>query len=420
MYYNNIYFHNVNLMKKDEYGNYLLSRFKEDVLIEIISKTNITNEAQSSDPNYFNGEGALGSMAYNFCEPQYKSKALKPYMAFKDLSLGTELRFKLVSDEVKIRLRLMPGQSPALCEVFFGNFFAGKEYCLTVTDYNVLEYTFKKTAIPKPLKITSRKKDVGFASDVVRILLPTRSVLFAGVTGQTEIPQVYEMPHKNVVFLGSNTLGANDVDRPSLSIAFEVASRLNANCYNLSTNLPPRLTRKLKPLILATGKRSVLISDLLYDEINDKNCNFQLYSIKYKIKFLSKFKKRAFFIDYIFNCFNFKNKRRELKARAKIEKLLRKKNSISPYQEYANCMLFGNKELPAFAVGKITVDLVNSINENYAKFNLPKKVSTKYVYYSIKTADDEPTNKPKVMGSREKRRHIRAVKKALRESKRRK
>ena len=140
MYYNNIYFHNVNLMKKDENGHYLLSRFREDVLINAIPE----KQTQKDDSGFNLYEAAN---TYNYS--QYNSfvtekSVLDPFKAFEGLSLGAELRFKLVSDVVKIKLKLLNGQNPALCEVFFGNFFAGKDYCLTITDYNVIEIELKK------------------------------------------------------------------------------------------------------------------------------------------------------------------------------------------------------------------------------------------------------------------------------------
>ena len=43
MYYKNIYFHNVNQMKKTESGEYLLSRFPENILNE-----NLENDYKTS------------------------------------------------------------------------------------------------------------------------------------------------------------------------------------------------------------------------------------------------------------------------------------------------------------------------------------------------------------------------------------
>ncbi len=411
MYYNNIYFHNVNLMKKDENGNFLLSRFEEDFLLDIVSKNpQFVPKTNLSPTSFFDNITDINALPYNFTQPINPSKELKPFTAFNDLSLGVELRFKIVSDTVKIKLKLMQGQSPAVCEVFFGNFFAGKEYCLNITDYNVLEYTFNKCSIPTAQKKSIKKNETTFANDVIRILLPARNVLFVAVEGQTEIPQVYEMPNKNVVFLGSNNLGTSNAENPSNSIAFETASKLNANCYNLSANFITNVSKKISSFISSLGIQTIIISELIFEEIDDSTYELKLRNIKQNIKSLAKFKKKVFYIDYLFNYFNFANPKRAIKAKAFIEKLLKKEHRISPYESYANCITFGLNELPAFAIGKITFDIVECVTENYGKLKIKQKVTDEYIYYSIKTAEDEPTLKPAVMKSKEKRKYLKELK----------
>ncbi len=481
MYYNNIYFHNVDLMKKDEDGNYLLCRFDEDVLFEdsskkrkkssrktVSNKETFLNEnepndnenkvlnVENADENAFDGgedaqvinlsneseakltkqvenatevepcEGAQNEPTLNEEEQpqsdktetseQVKESVLDPFKAFSDLSLGVELRFKLVADVVKIKLKLLGGQDPAFIEVYFGNYFAGKNYSKIISADNVLEYTFEKSLIPAPSKTLVK----GFQNNIVRILLPTRNVLFCGVEGQTEIPQVYEMPSKTLVFLGSNGLGASEVDKPSFSIAFETASKLNADYYILSTPLNKKAFKKLLPFINDFGKNCVVISDLIVNEFNDKNYRLQLRLLKRKIKLLSKLKKRALFIDYLFNYFNFKREKRSIKVKAKIAKLLKKKTYLSPFKSYGETMRVGINELPAIATGKIAIDLTQIIKEDYVNFNKKVKIPNNYVYYSIKSASDEPTDEPIVMTRKEKATYLKELKQQLKLAKKKK
>ena len=471
MYYNNIYFHNVNLMKKDEDGNYLLSRFDDDVLFQKSSgknKNKVTVSNKETIPNFEeNANNENEALEVNDAEqadvlepaenaePEaieevqdeteseeiqeeneaeeveqteedtLKESVLEPYKTFNNLSLGTELRFKLVSDTVSIKLKLLNGQSPAQVEVYFGNYFAGKDYSLIIKDDEVLEYVFEKSLIPAvPKKVSkkdAKKANKGFANNVVRILLPTRNVLFVGVEGLTEIPQEYEMPSKNIVFLGSNGLAASEIDKPSLSIAFETATKLKVDYYNLSAEINKKSFKKLLPYVTKLGKNSIIICDLITCEIGDKNYRLQLRLLKRKLKLLSKFKNRVLFITYLFNYFNFKRVKRENKVRRKIAKMLRKKNYINPYASYSECMTSKIYELTAFAVGKITIDLTENISENYLKFvKKPVKVANKYVYYSIKSAADEPTKNPIVMTSAEKRAYLKAQKLALKEKRKNK
>lgn len=511
MYYNNIYFHNVDLMKKDEDGNYLLCRFDEEFLfeqpkkskkqkpkkekikdevyipknksenasysagenqaienqtvenqaienqaienqeidsqvveteeptvnscnLEAVSESEITSEvisevsvdASQEDTSNLEVESAQPTESEEISAINEESKeetsseeeaplsvsVLEPFLPFKDLSLGVELRFKLVSNEVKIKLKLLSGESPALCEVYFGNYYAGKNYTLTICDNDVLEYTFKKENLP-PLN----KKLQGFKNDVVRILLPTRSVLYCGKEGQTEIPQEYEMPSKNIVFLGSNGFGASEVDKPSLSIAFETASKLNANSYNLTGNLTDKQVKALLPFIKSFGKSCLVVCDALTCEINDKNYRLVLRQLKKKVKILSKLKNKVLFVDYLFNYFNFKNAKRTLKVKAKISKILRKKPNISPFNSYGETMLLGVNELSAFATAKIAFNLLEEINETLTYFTKNEKVKENYVEYSIKASNEEPTHEPVVMSKAEKREILKANKERLKQEK---
>lgn len=473
MYYNNIYFHNVNLMKKDENGNYLLSRFEEDFLFEkqkknkakvtvssketmpnfnensnenseqLVSETETSPATQTEAPqnetvsetatiqeeapaqaetqeNSQNENVDESNVSENVEQAETQSivaeekpSLLDPFKEFTDLSLGVELRFKLITDVVKIKLKLLDGQNPALLEVYFGNYFAGKNYSLTVTDSEVLELTFNRAEILKPNKKSKNKLNFGFSSEIVRILLPTRNVLFCGVEGQTEIPQVYEMPTKSIVFFGSNGLGASEIDKPSLSVAFETALKLNVDYFNLSTDLDAKKIKKLLPFVKSLGKNEVVVSDLVSNEISDKNYRLQLRLLKRKIKLLSKLKNKVVFIAYLFNYFNFKHAKREDKVRRKIAKMLRKKIYINPYNSYSEFMRVGDNELSAYAIGKITLDLTESIENNFSKFiTKPTKVSTNYVYYSIKSSSDEPTKTPLIMTAKEKQAFIKAQKTA--------
>lgn len=439
MYYNNIYFHNVNLMEKGENGEYLLSRFSKDILFEEPKKSKkvktVTNketmpcgEPQGSEesvaalkvdePCCVTETETVEPKTNEQVEPKKeepKTSVLDAYKGFNALSLGVELRFKLVSNVVKIKLKLLDGQKPAVCETYFGNYFAGKDYTYILSDSNAVEIVYDKALIPAP-----NKKFIGFENDVVRLLLPTSNVLFLGVEGLTEVPQSYEMPTKNIIFLGSTGFGASEVDKPSLSIAFETAEKLNANCYNLCENLTEKQIKKLTPYINSFGKSCVIVSDLLTSEISDKNYRLQLRLIKRKIKKLSKFKKKILFVDYLFNYFNFKKPKRELKVKAKIAKMIKKKVSVSPYDNYATSMRLGVNELPAFATGQIVIAVAECIKEDFAKFNKKEKVSKKYVYYSIKTENDEPTNNLSIMTRKEKAAYLKARKIALKESKKRK
>ena len=419
MYYNNIYFHNVNLMEKDEDGNYLLCRFDEDVLFENYPKKSKKEAKTNDDIIYISNDALKNNASSNNSgktkeTPQTQEFKLDSFKAFNALSLGVELRFKLVSDTVKIKLKLLDGQDPALVEVYFGNYFAGKNYTKIICDNSVLEYTFDSTLLPAP----NKKESLGFANNIIRIILPTRNVLFVGVEGQTEIPQVYEMPTKNLIFLGSNGFGASETDRPSLSIAFEVASKLNANSYVLTTpNLDEDLIKALMPYILRFKKSSVLISDVLSSEINLENHKSQLKFLKRKVKRLSKFKNRVLFVDYLFNHFNFQKEKLVLKMKAKIEKILSKKPYVSPYENYDNSMLLGVNDLSTFAISKTAVDIVEVLSENYEIFIKKQKIGHKFIHYSITTLNDEPTDEPIIMTKEEKRQYLNERKLKLKESK---
>ena len=146
MYYKNIYFHNVNQMKKTESGEYLLSRFPE----------NIINEN---------------------CENDYKTS-------------GVELRFKMISDTVTLTFNCT-GIPKGVIDVYVGSFYAKT---FTVVKSGVFSVEISKDILLNEFIQNEQKYYTPFSSNVVRVILPATEISFVNVEGEVEMPENVEMP----------------------------------------------------------------------------------------------------------------------------------------------------------------------------------------------------------------------------------
>ncbi len=355
MFYKNIYFHNVNSMQKTDDGNYLLSRYNETLLGDAEVKFN---------------DGKL--------------------------STGVELRFKVISDTVKIKLKLENGQSPAVCEVYFGNYFAGNNYVLEITEDGV-EYTFEKAKMPQISALTYKD----FSPNVVRILLPAKNVLFVSVDGETEYPQKYEMPNKTIAFVGSTSLGYGDFDKPSNSIPFQLSSNLKVDYLNLCYFDNEASFNKLFPTLLTLDKNIIFVAEVITEQIDNTNLKKQLKYTARKIKLLSKLKGRVLFVDSFTPCLHLTKERANKKVGAKINKMLKKKVSAKPTELYASSILNGVKTLNIVAMDLATKELAYLVKDNFKNFNKEVKISKTPVRYFKTTAGDEPSFTAPIMNKRD-------------------
>ncbi len=355
MYFKNIYFHNVKSMQKDENGNYLISRFDESLL----------NDA---DANFNDGK----------------------------LSTGAELRFKVVSDTVKIKLKLQNGQSPAVCEVYFGNYFAGNDYVVEITE-NGVEYTFDKSKIPTEVL----KNNKGFYPNVVRILLPSKNVLFVSVEGETEYPQKYEMPNKTIAYVGSTPLAYGDLDKPSFSVPFQLSSNLNVDYLNLCYFDNEELFNKLLPFLTSLNKETIFVVELVTQDIDDKNVKKQLKYSARKVKLLGKLKGRVLFVNSFINHLKLTKERGNRKVNAKINKMLKKQVSEELASLYLNHIINGVNSLPLYALNACVMRLLLTVKGNFKNFNKEVKVSLTPIRYFKATDGDEPLLTAPIMTKRD-------------------
>ena len=188
MYYKNIYFHNVNQMKKTESGEYLLSRFPE----------NIINEN---------------------CENDYKT-------------IGVELRFKMISDTVTLTFNCT-GIPKGVIDVYVGSFYAKT---FTVVKSGIFSVEISKDILVNEFIQNEQKYYTPFYSNVVRVILPATEISFVNVEGEVEMPEDVEMPKTKLLFFGGSVLGSSN-ENITTQLPFILANNLDADYYDLSTNL---------------------------------------------------------------------------------------------------------------------------------------------------------------------------------------
>ena len=244
MYFKNVYFHNVASMIKDDDG-YALCR--------------LPVENSSNCPTAF-------------------------------LTAGVELRFKLVSDTVKITL-LSELDILNEIEIYYGSFNSGLKY---EVDNGLIEITVNKSDILKPYYDKEVDYYTPFSSAVVRIVLPAGKFKFVSIEGETELPQSYEMPKHKIAFVGGEVLGDNKVN-PSSSTLNIVSQKLDCDYYNLTFDYAN----------LDLGEISSYVASLDYDTLVLECGTYDLLINSYKtfsngfkkfVKAVSKNKKRSHLI----------------------------------------------------------------------------------------------------------------------------
>ena len=248
MYYKNIYFHNVNQMKKTESGEYLLSRFPENILNE-----NLENDYKTS---------------------------------------GVELRFKMLSDLVTLTFNCF-GEPKGAILIYVGSFYAKT---ITPIKSGIFTIEINKEIILNEFLQNEQKYYTPFSSNVIRVILPSTEISFVNVEGEVEMPEDVEMPKTKLLFFGGSVLGSSN-ENLTTQLPFILANNLDADYYDLSTNLATlNLVETAK--FLTTLNYAVAVIEGADDNVLASNIKQYVKNYKLFVKILNKNKKvKNLFVD---------------------------------------------------------------------------------------------------------------------------
>lgn len=146
---------------------------------------------------------------------------------------GIELRFTMPDGAVDLLLKTIPQAEAATAHIFFGSFQGGWEYSSKNFGADVTRIHIEYPAKLATLRRITAEKQLAFAPEVVRVVLPYVPVIFAGVEGRTALPAADQLPQKTYLAYGSSiTHGSLSLIQPDCYV-FRNAQALGVDYLNL-------------------------------------------------------------------------------------------------------------------------------------------------------------------------------------------
>ena len=146
---------------------------------------------------------------------------------------GIELRFTMPDGAVDLLLKTIPQAEAATAHIFFVSFQGGWEYSSKNIGADVTRIHIEYPAKLATLRRITAEKQLAFAPEVVRVVLPYVPVIFAGVEGRTALPAADQLPQKTYLAYGSSiTHGSLSLIQPDCYV-FRNAQALGVDYLNL-------------------------------------------------------------------------------------------------------------------------------------------------------------------------------------------
>ncbi len=217
MIFQNVDFHNVAALTEDGSGGYIMHRFPLDI------------EETLSD----------GGKRAN-----------------KD-NTGVELRFKLISNSVKLKLRLdAPSTSATTVYIYRGSIVGKWQECVaTIVGGEVRELVISKEQNLDMLWSITKSASFNFSPEVVRVVLNPSALRFVSVEGEVTPPQSSDLPSRTYLAYGSSiTHGSTSLVMPH-SYVSQVGEHFRVDTINLGYAGNARLENTVADEIAAMGER---------------------------------------------------------------------------------------------------------------------------------------------------------------------
>ncbi len=145
---------------------------------------------------------------------------------------GTEIRFNIKSDVVKITIKRGEASDmhrPGICEIYYGDYQA-------TWDYYPQAITLDETVIVINKKdVESLKKyRYRFDPELIRVILPYDWInVLIKIEGETSIPNSSQIPDKKILFYGSSITHGSTASTPSLTYASLTSHNLGCDLISL-------------------------------------------------------------------------------------------------------------------------------------------------------------------------------------------
>lgn len=217
MVFQSIDFHNVSALTEDNSGGYVMHRFPLEV-------------------EEFLSDGGKNA---------------------NKVTTGIELRFKLVSNSVKLKLRLeAPSTSATTAYIYRGNVVGGWQECsVSIVGGETRELVISKHLNIEKLREITKSASFGFSPEVVRIVFNSSSVRFVSIDGDVVPPSKDDVPKFTYLAYGSSiTHGSLSLNIPSTFVS-QIGEYFRCDVRNLGLAGNARLEPSVADEIAAMGER---------------------------------------------------------------------------------------------------------------------------------------------------------------------
>lgn len=148
-------------------------------------------------------------------------------------STGVELRFRMLSNSVKVHLRAEKTEEAQVVCLYYGDFQGGWRY-----SSKIIHETDTAIEISRPdnmdvLWQITKEKSLPFSPEVVRLVLPYGECVFIGVEGEVALPKKEEMPAAAYLAYGSSITHGSLALAAPYSYPFRIARKFGCDYFNM-------------------------------------------------------------------------------------------------------------------------------------------------------------------------------------------
>ncbi|MBE5797354.1 MAG: SGNH/GDSL hydrolase family protein [Clostridiales bacterium] len=147
-------------------------------------------------------------------------------------STGIELRFRMVSDRVTIRLRSVPIAEGQMAYLYFGSLQGGWQQSSWIIRDEPTAITIAKPGNLAQMQQISAQARLPFSPEVVRLVLPYGNILFLGLEGEVAPPEDGMLPKTTLMCYGSSITHGSLALASPYTYPFRIAQKLGTDYLN--------------------------------------------------------------------------------------------------------------------------------------------------------------------------------------------
>lgn len=213
---------------------------------------------------------------------------------------GVELRFKMISDYVKLYLQAEESVEAQVAYIYYGSIQGGWKNSSKVIGNNITEIKISKPNNMNVLQKLTKEENLSFNPEVVRVILPYGKIIYHGMDGVIELPIKEDMPKETYLSYGSS------ITHGSLCLALpynycnRISQKLNCDYLNFGFAGSAHLEKEIAEYLVGRKDWSFASFELGINMIRFSEEDFRKIVVDF-MKILSKDSRTMFFTDLFGN-----------------------------------------------------------------------------------------------------------------------